>query len=72
MLINHIKKNNTLNSYDEIPNNFRRQIYQEEQQRSQKKSVDPGTFFSDRAPIHITNVLPSHYLVYSLAEFETA
>lgn len=59
-LIKYVEQGGELNTHDDVPHDIRENLYREEQQRLDRKSVPKQPSISTSCPpINITNVLPS-------------
>jgi len=57
--IRHVEQGYTLQTHDDVPKEFRQQLYAEEQQRLERHNKPTGISASGLPPINITNVLPT-------------
>jgi hypothetical protein len=57
-LIRYVEQGGRIRAHDEVPEDIRQQLYEEEQQRLEGQQKASSASATGPAPIHITNVLP--------------
>lgn len=60
-LINYVEQGHTLRSHDDVPEDFREQLFAEEHQRLERQPKATSTSTPSFPPINITNVLPQSH-----------
>ncbi|KAH6717350.1 hypothetical protein BKA61DRAFT_321910 [Leptodontidium sp. MPI-SDFR-AT-0119] len=58
-LIRHVEQGGTLETHDDVPDDFREQLYAEKQQDAERQRKRIASTVTGLPPINITNVLPS-------------
>ena len=54
----YMQEGHTLETHDDVPKNFRKKLYTEEQKSLERHQKASGTPVATPRAIHITNVLP--------------